>query len=246
MLIKKAVTTISIAGLGWFLGNSPALAGYFTPMSDGTASEFTSMMDSGAFVEEFNVSSYIGDTGMASYELEVNDIVPPDTLKQSTKEQFLWENGQEVNFELSLKGGLLTYKVGETTIVSEDVIDSEFDVNGMILTANSNDTGNVSLSNLKVDDSFRSMDGLLSENSTADYLQIMGINNDFTLTGTQVFEWNEDGPRPENFELAYDIRVGNFQPNVAQQQEIPEPTTVSLFSLLAVAMGLKTRKQCKQ
>ena len=215
-------------------------------MTGFTTSDLNNAIENGSFVEEFNVSSYIGDTGNIVSELTLNDIIPPDIIDDSQQEQFLWNSGETVNFELSLKDNSLTYKVGDRILMSENVLDSDFGINGMLLGANSIDNGSVSLSNLRFEDGSRDMNGLLSEGSTMDFLKITGINDNFTLKGTQVFTWDETAPRPENLDLGYQIRVGNFQ-DIQQannnQREIPEPSSISVFALAAIAMGIKAGKK---
>lgn len=246
MSIKKAVVSLSIAIAGCCLSTSDAIAAYFSPMTDYTRSEWDNTVNDGGFVEELNVSSYIGDGGGAFYELELNDIQPPDIVKSTEQAQFLWDNNAEVDFSLSLDNGKLTYEVGGEKLISEQVID-DIDINGMMLIADSTEGSSVSLENLKFDGSDRSMEYLLSKDSSeTDFLKITGLNEDFTFSGTQVFSW--DGESPINSELGYEIKVGNFQTlastaNANLQQEIPEPSTISFFSLLAIAAGVKVRKK---
>ncbi len=255
MFIRQTLLSISIATLGWCLSGSNALAAYFAPMTNYTKSDWNEKVTRGGFVEEFNVSSYIGDQGNAFYELELNDIKPPDIVKSTQQKQFSWANEEVVNFELSLTTNqdntkTLTYIVGGKTLMSEDVID-ELDINGMMLMANSTDTSDVMLKNLKLDGGSRSMENLFSEDGEMDFLQITGIDEDFRFTGKQVFTW-DDADRPEKRELGYNIQVGNFQSTASSsarlasnniQQEIPEPSTISFFSLLAIATGIKLRKK---
>lgn len=242
--IKKFLFSISLGATTLFFGVKDAQAAYFTPVGGMSASDLEAQMTGGTFVEEFNASSYIGDDGGPSYELEVVDVDPASGIVDRQQGQYSWQSGQEVDFELSFDGNDLTYTVGGETVQSIDVSQGDFDINGMLLSANSTENSSATLKNLMFDDGTMSMEDLMSSNSGEDFLKITGIDNTFTLTGTQVFTW--EGARPSNFDLAYQIRVGTFQDPIAaglDGSEIPEPATVSLFSLGAIALGFKTLRR---
>ncbi|VEP18640.1 conserved exported hypothetical protein [Hyella patelloides LEGE 07179] len=241
---KKFIFSLSLGATALLVAANGAKAAYFSPMTGYTADDLEAQINSGSFVEEFNASSYIGDDGGPAYELEIQDIDPPTDVVGGDQGQYSWENGQAVDFELSFDGQDLTYTVGGETIQSIDVTQGDFDVNGMLLSTNSTANSSATLRNLMFDDGDMSMEEMFSSDSEADFMKITGIDNTFSLTGTQVFEW--DGERPQDLDLAYQIRVGTFQDSVASsafaQAEIPEPGTVSLFSLGAIALGLKRRR----
>ena len=222
-----------------------AKAAYFSPLTGYSAADLEAQINNGTFVEEFNASSYIGDDGGPAYELEIVDIDPPNTVVDNPTGQYTWGNGESVDFELSFDGTDLTYTVGGETIQSFDVTQGDFDINGMILSSTSTDNSSATLSNLMFDDGSMSMESLLSDGGDTDFLKIAGIDNTFTLSGTQTFAW--DGERPADFDLAYQIRVGTFRDPIVSlnnsSTEIPEPATISLFSLGAVALGLKRRRK---
>ncbi len=222
-----------------------ANAAYFSSLTGYTQDDLDRDIKNGGFVEEFSASSFIGDDGMAAYELELKDIIPPDIVKSSKTEQFLWENNQEVNFELYFDGTNLVYKVDDTTVQSTNVVDSDYDINGMLLSATSTDNSSVTISNLMLEDGWMSMENLLAKGDNIDFLKITGIDNSFKLTGTQTFTWK--GQKPSDFELAYKIRVGSFNnPYVVSrrhQVEVPEPQTVSLLSIGAIALLIKNRRK---
>ena len=246
MSIKKIILSLSLGTVTLFVANKEAKAAYFSPMSGYSAEALETQIMNGGFVEEFNASSYIGDDGGPAHELEVVDIDPPDSVVDTQQGQYSWEQGQEVDFELSFDGNDLTYTVDGEVIQSMDVAQGDFDINGMILSANSTEDSSATIKNLMFDDGGdMSMEELMSSGADTDFLKITGIDNTFTLKGTQVFDW--EGERPSNFDLAYQIRVGTFQDPVATsalaQAEIPEPGTVSLFSLGAIVFGLKRRRK---
>lgn len=246
MNIKKIIFSLSLGAVTLFVGAKDAKAAYFSPMNRHSAADIEAQIVNGGFVEEFNASSYIGDNGGPAYELEAIDIDPPDNIVDSQQGQYSWEKGQEVDFELSFDGNNLTYTVGDEVIQSMDVAQSDFDINGMILSANSTENSSATVKNLMFDDGGdMSMEELMSSGADTDFLKITGIDNTFTLKGTQVFDW--EGERPTDFDLAYQIRVGTFRDTIADstlaQTEIPEPATVSLFSLGAIALGMKRRRK---
>ncbi len=255
MFIRQTILSIPIATLGWFLWGSSALAVHFAPMTGLTQSDWEQTVETGGFLEEFSVSSYIGDEGQAFYELGIKDVIPPNTVKDTQQKQFLWENQQEVDFELSLTttsdgNKKLTYIVGGETLMLEDVVQN-MDINGMMLMANSTDTSDVMLKHLKLDGGSRSMESLLSEDGNMDFLKLTGMDANFKLSGKQVFSW-DDRNKPQDYDLGFSLKVGTFQPMTTAnqtlarnniQQEIPEPSAVSFFSLLAVAAGIKFRKK---
>lgn len=247
MRTKHFIYSLPISLTALLVGVSEAKAAYFSPMNNHTAEDIEAQIRDGSFVEEFNASSYIGDNGDAAHELEIVDINPPAEVVNQEKGQYLWGNSEEVEFELSLdKDNNLTYKVGDTIIQSTNVSEGGFDINGMILSTTSTEDSSVTLKNLMFDDGDMNRYEMFSSDSDADFLKVTGIDNTFTLTGKQVFNW--DGERPADYDLAYKIRVGTFQDPMAAglaQTEIPEPGTVSLFSLGIIALGLKCRRSQK-
>jgi hypothetical protein len=242
--IKRFLFSISLGATTLFFGAKDAQAAYFSPETGHSSADVEAQMTDGAFIEEFNASSYIGDDGGPSYELETVDVDPSSGIVGRQQGQYSWESGQEVDFELSFDGQDLTYTVGGETVQSLDVSQGGFDINGMLLSTNSTEDSSATLKNLMFDDGSMSMEDLVSNASGEDFLKITGIDNTFTLTGTQVFAW--EGARPSNFDLAYQIRVGTFQDPLASGlagSEIPEPATISLFSFGAIALGLKSLRR---
>lgn len=244
MNIKKIIFSLSLGATTLFFGANSAKAAYFSPMTGYSDADLESQINDGTFVEEFNASSYIGDDGGSAYELEVVDIAPPDNVVGNQQGQYSWVSGEQVDFELSFDGTDLTYTVGGETIQSVDVIQEGLDINGMMLSANSTENSSSTLTNLMMNDGSMSMEDLISSGGETDFLKVTGIDNSFTLTGTQIFNW--EGERPANFDLAYQIRVGTFKDPIASADgasEIPEPaTTISLLSLGAIALGMKRRR----
>ena len=250
MKLKFLLLSIPVSLISLLTSNNIAKAAYFNPLTGYSEADLLKEIDRGSFIEEFNAASYIGDNGMAAYELELNNIVPPATVDptSSSQKQFLWQNGEEVNFKLSFDGEILQYQVGEEVLTAIDVNEAGFDINGMILSARSTENSQTKLSNLVFDDGSISTINLMSQDGETDFLKITGIDNTFILSGTQVFSWT--GARPENFDLAYQIRVGTFQEvnsdkyksnqaSLLVAEEIPEPKTISLFSLFLVGLIFK-------
>lgn len=257
MKLKIFLLSIPVSIFSLLTSSNIAEAAYFNPLTGYSQADLAKELDEGSFIEEFNAISRIGDDGMANYELELNNIVPPQTVDEqsSSKKQFLWENGEEVDFQLSFDGEMLKYQVGEEVLNAINVNEAGFDINGMILSAQSTKNGQTKLSNLVFDDGSMSTIDLMSKEGEIDFLKISGIDNTFTLSGTQVFSWT--GERPENNDLAYQIRVGTFQElnsdmynsnNVSNfssliPEEVPEPKTISLFSLFLVGIIFNSRRR---
>ena len=115
----------------------------------------------------------------------------------------------------------------------------------MILSASAkNRKSRVSISNLMVN-GYVSTEDLFAKNNNIDFLKIDGLDNSFTLTGTQKFSWQ--GERPSNYDLAYKIRVGSFQdPAIAASRyevEVPEPSSIAFLSIGAIALAVKNRRK---
>ena len=254
MKIKFLFLSISISIVSLVINKNVAKAAYFSPLTGYTKADLETEISNGSFVEEFNAASYIGDNGLAAYELELNNIIPPDTvdLGSSSQKQFLWRNGEEVDFELSFDGKTLQYQVGEQVLSAINVTEVGFDINGMILSANSTANSKAELTNLVFDDGSISTIDLMSQEGEIDFLKVTGIDNTFTLTGTQIFSWT--GERPKNFNLAYKVRVGTFKEpksdlynwetaSLLLGEEVPEPKTISLFSLLLAGIMFNYRRR---
>ena len=138
MILHKILFSLPLGIIAICLIANNANAAYFSSLTGYSKNALEQDIKNGGFVEEFSASSFIGDDGMAAYELELKDIIPPSTVKSSHTEQFLWENNQEVNFELYFDGTNLVYKVDDTTVQSTNVVDSDYDINGMLLSAGRN------------------------------------------------------------------------------------------------------------
>jgi hypothetical protein len=234
----RFILSLPLAIIAISLISNKAQAAYFSPLTGYTAEELEREIQNGSFVEEFSASSFIGDRGMTAYELELKDIIPPNDVDSTQTEQFLWKNNQKVDFELSFDGTTLSYTVGDKVIQSIDVVEEQFEINGMILSATSTDNSSVTIGNLMFEDGSMSMDNLSANKGNTDFLKITGLDHKFKLTGTQTFAWR--GKRPSNFELAYQIRVGSFQdPRTSDVVEVPEPQTLSWLSLGAIACLFK-------
>ena len=259
MKFKFFLLSIPVSLVNLLTSNNMALAAYFNPLTGYSEADLAKEINNGSFIEEFNAISQIGDKGMAAYELELNNIVPPNTVdeKSSSKKQFLWKNGEKVDFKLSFDGEMLKYQVENEILRSINVNEAGFDINGMILSAKSTENSQSKLTNLIFDDGSMSNIDLNSQKGEIDFLKVTGIDNTFTLSGTQVFSWI--GDRPEDYDLAYQIRVGTFQEpksnlskannardnsaSLLSIREVPESKTISLFSLFLVGMCFNYRRR---
>jgi hypothetical protein len=244
MNTRKYLLSLSIAISSLCVNHTIASAAYLN--SGYTKADLNKDIANKTFIEEFRASSFIGDDGDISYELEIKDILQPGNKPGSSKtEQFKWKNGESVDFALSFDGKNLTYTVGGVTLQQFNVIESDLDINGMVLSATSTSTSAVdlALTNIQIEGDVEYSD-LFGKGGDTDLLKITGIDKTFTLTGTQIFSWQ--GQRPTNFDLAYDIRVGTFNDPIAQtvtdEIEIPEPTTISFFSFGVLGLAVSRRR----
>ncbi|AFZ36769.1 protein of unknown function DUF1555 [Stanieria cyanosphaera PCC 7437] len=244
MNTKKYLLSLSIAISSLCVNHTIASAAYLN--SSYTKADLNKDIANKTFIEEFRASSFIGDDGDVSYELEIKNIIQPRNQPISSKtEQFNWKNGEKIDFSLSFDGKNLTYTVGGVTLQKFNVLESDLDINGMVLSATSTSTSAVdlALTNIQIEGDVEYSD-LFGKNGDTNLLKITGIDQTFTLTGTQIFSWQ--GQRPVNFDLAYDIRVGTFSDPIAQaitdDVEIPEPTSISFFSLTVLGIAASRRR----
>lgn len=260
MNFRIFLLSLPIGLISLFANNNIAKAAYFNATADYSEADLNAEVGSGSFVEEFNTTSYVDANGMTVYELELNDAAPGTTLDlaSSSQNEFLWDNGEEVDFELSFDDEVLQYQVGGEVVSTVNVEGAEFDLNGLILSARSTETSKAELTNLVFNDGSIATSDLISEGGEANFLKITGVNDSFTLTGTQTYSWTD--AETENLDLAYQIQVGTFQEPSSDvfysgnfsilgasiglvAEEVPEPKTVSLFSLLLIGMVFKHRRR---
>ncbi len=253
--------SIPVALLSLLTTGNTAQAALLRSMDNYTEADLIEDIESGSFVEEFTLATYIGNDGTASSELEVNESLPAGSIdlssyrgiEQTSQSEFLWNNEEEVDFELSFDGEAIAYRVGGEVINTINVGEAEFEIDSMVLNPNSTENTQTKLTNLVLNNDSISSTDLIAEAGGVDFFKITGIENDrFPLSGTQVF--SSTGVEAEEIDLAYQIRVGTFRPTSdllssanfsilgasmnAQMNgaEVPEPRTVSLFSLLLVGL----------
>lgn len=256
---KRFSLSIPVALIGLLTTGNTAQAASLGTTTNYTEADLMKDIESGSFVEEFTLATYIGNDGTATAELEVNESLPAGSLElssyrdipQTSQSEFLWNNEEEVDFELSFDGEAIAYQAGGEVINTINVPEAEFEIDSMVLNANSLENSQTKLTNLVLNND--SISPLIAEAGGTTFLKITGIENDrFTLSGTQVF--SSTAVEAEEIDLAYQIRVGTFRPNSdvlssanfsilgasmsAQMNgaEIPEPRTVSFFSLLLIGL----------
>lgn len=237
----KIFLSLSGAALGVALSAASANAVSFELLSDLTDEEFNS--PSFDFSQRLVGESRIGDVGIGEFELQILDDVD-DPVEQA---QFVWENGEFYEFELDIAGGNVTYTVEGTTLFEEDFLDA-FNVLFIRAFAEMNrfpgssvDLRNITVDGVAYEPSFGTEAGDMAE-----YLRVSDLGEDATLniTGEAAFSWTGDRPLRSN--LAYQFKVGEEEGGgTTAPTPVPEPATISLFSLgvLSLAMaGSRNRR----
>ena len=261
MNLKVFSLSIPVALIGLLTTGNTAQAAFFRSMNDYSKADLTKEIETGSFVEEFNLATYVGKDGVATSKLEIDESLPAGDIELASyreidgnsQSQFLWNNQEEVDFQIYSNGEAIEYQVdGE---VLHTIAVQEFEFDSMVVSAASTENSQTKLTNLVLDNDPIQTTELISEAGKTDYLKIAGIEDrTFTLSGTQVFSRTE--VEAEDLDLAYQIRVGTFQPtsdvlgsanfsilSASMGAEVPEPRTVSLFSLLLVGLIFNCRRR---
>jgi len=161
-----------------------------------------------------------------------------------------WVSGQAVDFSLAFDSLLntLTYTVDGIELSKTEIFEDNFS-DLYIRTSARKDGTSMVVDNLFLSD--QTMSSSISESSSAScsdgvgcgfwdsqYLHISNIVGDFTLTGQSTMTWG--AVKPNNSNLAYQIKLIEGSASVP----VPEPATLSLFSLGLVGLlaGRKGRQ----
>jgi len=157
-----------------------------------------------------------------------------------------WVSGEAVDFSLAFDSQLntLTYTVDGIELRKTEIFEDNFS-DLYIRTSARKDETSMLVDNLFLSD--ENMSSSIAESSSAscsggsgcgyvdaEYLHIAGIVGDFTLTGQSTMTWG--AKKPNNSNLAYQIKL------VEVPVQVPEPATLSLFSLGLVGF-VATRKR---
>jgi hypothetical protein len=214
--------------------------------------------DKDKFVEEFVVESRIGNVNADAgvWEIAIKDVIPPGNANQVIREAkgIAWVKDAKYNldFEYNIvptSDGKAVFSVSTTTtpvtttIVSAEIKDL-FEVgkvqpiNGLIIrtrtprinSSNSSVTLNDIVANATEyeDSSGNNLSLISDDNDEINYLQVTGLDNNFKISAEQIFSWIGTPPTQSN--LAVQIKAVTFK-DEGPGVEVPEPSTISLFSL---------------
>ncbi|MDB9518706.1 PEP-CTERM sorting domain-containing protein [Roseofilum reptotaenium CS-1145] len=161
-----------------------------------------------------------------------------------------WVSGEAVDFSLVFDSALntLTYTVAGIELSKTEIFEDNFS-DLYIRTAARKEGTSMVVNNLFLSDATLSSSigdfssascsgGVGCGYNDADYLHIGNIVGDFTLTGQSTMTWG--AVQPKNSNLAYQIKLVEGGGDVPVQ--VPEPATLSLFSLGLVGV-LASRKR---
>ena len=228
-LLAPLVATVGLASL-------PSVAGAFSLSFVNDDNDFNALKPNLAFVAE----GRIGNNAMnGTHELNFHGINENDPMKTSDEANYVWTSGLPTVFKLMYDATTrnISYQVGNTILqstansnaVSDIFIRARATVSGTTMAiADLVFNGNPLSQSLAIA-------GTSNWSESMEYLRISGVTDSFTLEGTSIMSWGDT--RPQNSNLAYQIKVGNAQ-------AVPEP-----FSLLGLGVGasglafLKKRRQ---
>jgi len=245
---RKSLIVLALTTVGLFLAPNSVKAFTLVDRTGFTDTDFNKLQDQGDFKELFVAEGRIGNNSLndAERELGINrdDRSPNLPGEPVTSGQFVWGNGVPVDFTLDYTGSAVNYTVGDQKL-STTAFNGP--VNDILLRTFATDNSTANLSDLvfsdltKTDSKFTI--GNLSSSGTSsgadtDYIQISDISAPFEITGKASLNWT--GTQPTRSNLAYQIKVGNFQ----TAKQVPEPGTLGAILLTGIAgVGCTRRKQ---
>lgn len=241
----KSFLAVAATAIGFLAAPSAANAFTIGGILDGEKA----FEDLGATID-IAAEGRIGDLGgAAEHEFNIHYDNPGGGQTVPTEYRtFDWESGTGVDFSLTYLDNILTYKFKEidkqTLIIKERTLEytmSDSNFNDLFIRT----TARVGGSSVVVDNLF--LDGTAIDGTSSfacedescgwgssQYLWLSDLGDSFTLTGTTTMSWLK-GNTPTRSRLAFQVKLGNVEKSPVS---VPEPISMSLFSVGAVGLAL--------
>ncbi|MDB9315466.1 PEP-CTERM sorting domain-containing protein, partial [Spirulina sp. CS-785/01] len=241
MTLRTGLIALSLATVGALAGTSNANA--FTLGGHYDGAEFDALGVEIPWAAETRIGR-VGD-----HEINIHDSAN-DANNRVQANYDDWVSGEAVDFSLTFDSlnNLLTYTVAGVEVSKSEISQDSFS-DLYIRSSARVDGASMVVDNLYLEDS--TMASAINDISSAacvgsvgcgyfdaDYLHIADITGDFTLTGQSTMSW-ADGSKPKNSQLAYQIKLVEGDNTT---ESVPEPATLSLLSLGAFGVILRSRR----
>lgn len=229
LVLAPLVATVGLASF-------PAVAGAFSLSFVNNDDDFNALKPNLAFVAE----GRIGNNAMnGTYELNFHGINENNPTATSVQADYIWTSGLPTVFKLmyNATSRQISYQVGNTLLQS---IANNNAVSDIFIRARATAFGSsIEIADLVFNGNplAQSLEiaGTSNWSDSMEYLRISGVTDSFTLEGKSLMSWG--AARPNNSNLAYQIKVGNAQ-------AVPEP--LSVLGLGVGASGLAFLKKRRQ
>ena len=163
-------------------------------------------------------------------------------FNKSRNFDYLKKNGKPVDFTFNYNSrlGKSTFTVGGATVKYN--VGKFLDLNTIVFRTRSTKGNSVLISDLFLNNEAVSGKALSGTNEDgANYFEIAGVPDDFTLKGKTTLSFNQKNP-PRNSELAYQFKVTN-KPENEETVSVPEPGTVLGMLVSVGALGAVRRNK---
>lgn len=255
--MNKRTSVLAIAAAIGVLG-APATASAFT--LGGHINGEAAFSALGARID-VAAEGRIGDlSGAAEHEFNIHDDNGSGQTVLTEYRYFDWVSGRGEDFAVTFDDrlDLLTYEIGGQTLTYN--LTGPFEDIFIRTTARKQDNS-VVVDNLMLNgtaigatSSFTCSEASCGYFDSSQYLWIADIEESFTLTGTTTMSWTgnprnlRDRTAPHRSELAFQIKLGQGPDLEGNDDiiEVPEPASMSLFSIGALGLllsGLRHRQQ---
>ncbi|MEL7037285.1 MAG: choice-of-anchor W domain-containing protein [Cyanobacteria bacterium J06592_8] len=240
----KSFLAVTATAIGFLL--APGAANAFT--FGGTITGEEAFEELGATID-VAAEGRIGDlSGAAEHEFNIHYDNPSGGQTVPTEyRRYDWVSGKGEDFSLSYLDDILTYEIGGETLTYNMSNNSLF--NDLFIRTTARKQGSsVVVDNLFLDgtaidgdSSFACEASRCGYWNSSEYLWLSDLGDSFTLTGTTTMSWLGNAKRlsdrtaPHRSELAFQLKLGNVEkPPVS----VPEPISMSLFSVGAIGLAL--------